>query len=535
MTDIRDKFGISGFDGGNYGYRVQYDDGDGVPTPSDTFIDAQTGQQVAYSEDVAKSLYRFYTDRGAQVVPRSGEQQVYFENRILFRGFRSPMPNDPTCAAVKEKSGIFYRCAANESESWALQLAQIPGLLPPNFSGNLDGKEGEKIAYAVAAHVAYLPPEQGAQFVEFLKTHPSIPLSALQAMERTAKARGNVELGHAIHQLFLARGPDATYIRLPYADLTGDPIYVERGGATERTWQQALIVLPRDQHEKFAQAIGSFISVTIADDLHGELPEGPARVLAVAAPGLYAMGVPLPPRVVIGINIKGSAEADGSLHPIEHTLSLQANVRQPITLIHEVGHFVDALRRARQAKEPVDAHGAPIFPSDHCVTLDSVSTYGGRCDAQRGSGHKAEEDFAETFAFAAASRWSPDGKVEWPKHLDDVGVKACAERVTKVLPKQPRALKPAEREEIARWADAMYRPFAGSSVTPPPRFEGNDQAYVSAVRQWMQMIQTEAIPAALQLREQKIAWMQQFLSYLAPQPGAAARPNIGKGPWTFTQ
>lgn len=379
--------------------------------------------------------------------------------------------------------------------------------------------------YFLGAHFAYRPDNE-EQFLHFLKTTP-IPLSILQTIERTAKARGNIELGRSVHRIFESREPCGQYLKLEVEDAWNDTLYLKRGSTSVEAWGLAQRVLKTaSEKEDFARALGFFVSVSINEQVDADI----LRRFSTEVSGYYSRGIPAPPRLRISTN----GDSSGHCDPISDTISMTK--WDDGTYIHELAHFTMDLMDDRNgpnpsAYQPRRSDGTLLFDPDDCNSFGSVSQYGGVCDSERiDRTSKKHEDPAETFS------WVMQSKEGLPfKAYADFGSSLIAdmfeshEKIVLELIEKDQPLSDILREELPIVANLIHEAF--EFYQPPPVYEGDDHAYILTMKSWIDGVKRDIFEKGRVLKEEKIRWMEEVVRRLSPRESAPGRPDTDLPPW----
>lgn len=418
-------------------------------------------------------------------------------------------PGHPASTEQIEASlGRFYR------EQFSRLGRKAPGRLP--------GARG----YFWGALLSYQPAEVIRRFLEFMPSLKLTPLE-LQAIERTAKARGRFELGQCFHDLFATVRSEKDFLDTGFEDDHGDPIFLEKQGASARLWlRPETMLFSPSERETLAQGLAYYLSVEIEGSIDAE------KLLSIVSltRDYYRNGLPLPPR--LRFQAPKEENPSGFYHPKRDTVTLNSDWR-PGNWAHEWSHFLLDMMDDREG--PNETSSAPNWPRG-CSTLESVSVYAGLCDRERlgvyANTRKSEEDPAETLAFVLERR-----KKEFLSGTLDLNLKLAyfqnLSSPLKTISGFTEAELSAEDTGIFSARAGEFHRFLGRDVPRPPRFRGGKkQTYLQALLAWYEKIQTESVPAARQVREKKISWAESILEALKPREGSHRRPDpIRILPW----
>lgn len=345
---------------------------------------------------------------------------------------------------------LSFLCDKKNSQSWLIQ-AQSKGVLTEEIVAEV--KNRDDMAYRLGALFSYQSEDVANRLVSFLKTAP-ILLTDLQAMERTAKARGNIELGRQLHQIFESRNKSNDFVAAGVLDAWNDPIYFKRGSASEKAWRLGQRELASgSQSRRFTQTLAYFVEVEIKKGVTSEV----LSRFAAEVPKHYSKGIPVPPLLRILAKDDQHAANDKDEDSARYISALdQVTVVQwaDDSYFHELGHFVMDLLDDQNVPNKTYAiprlpNGALLFDPDRCNLLESVSRYGGQCNAERKDGMKKEhEDPAETFLWL--------------------------QRIGRINPPEETVLHPEKvlRDQKIKWAAQILdylAPRVGEPARPNPK------------------------------------------------------------------
>lgn len=561
----QDEISVKGYNQWSRHYRIAEDDGDGLPTGLDAYRNRKTDKPVPFTQ-AASDVIDYYRDKDPKSisVDDRGDTHVTLGNQrvFFFRDWRkSKFPRCGYGWDYQSSEGYTkyreFSCSSSKNDSWLLGVNRLIDLASESYpSISRYYSKGPKVAYGLATYFAYQPEDQTDRLISFLETSTIYPL-ALQKMERTAKARGNVALGGRIHEIFESREPGEEFTKINIKDDWGDTIYLEKDSPSEKSWQIAKGKLDTvEDRRDFARALAYFDAVTIEENVSKAALLGFARDV----PKLYARGIPTPR--FLKIREKG-VDTPIYLNPPEqipddkkvYSEGKYIRWRDGITMtqwstyayVHELGHFLSDLMD--DEKGPNDSHYLPtfsdgrlVFDPKRCNILESVSEYGGRCDSERKGGtSKAHEDLAETFSWVIQSHDEefPCKALPWGNLVETTLqiIENSVEVYLKVLkldaPSDLVGNEPGNnlvKELRDTWVKSLYQKLK-NSVEKPPEHQGSDKEYLKSLRIWIRQIKNDVVKPAYPIRIQKLQWMTEVLQQLSPGQNQPKRPNVEIAPW----
>jgi hypothetical protein len=519
---MSDSVSIKQFNQWSQEYQITKDDGDGIPTGRDTYTKKQDGSIVPF-DVVASDVIGFYKQQDSKLVRiESGFTRVSVgkEKGFIFK------KDDGYCTYIDSKSENFYKCSASSQEGWTLQAGTLKEFLPENSLSHWNIEFDRDPAYYLASTFSYQPPESVDQFVEFVESAP-IPLADLQVMERTAKARGNVQLGNRLHSIFEKRNQGNDFVRLDITDRWGDSIYLQRGSKSEKAWQLAQTRLSEQgDRDNFAKALSHFSSVEIDERTNTEVLQ---RFL-VEVPKYYEAGIPSPRNLRIIQGKKYSGHYDGS----NDTVTMNKWDRG--TYKHELGHFVmDLMNDTRgpnmgfqTIKHP---DGSLMFNPNHCNLHESVSEYGGQCDQERlDRTSKKNEDPAETFSYALSKKLGEpfEAYASFSSRLANDLPNVLGRAIVR-LKESGKPLVDSDKKTLQSLSTMLHE-TAGNTHERPPKHSGDDSSYIKALEHWVGELSVGHHDAK-QVKEEKIKWMTRAVDLMTPKKGEPHQPNPNVHPW----
>lgn len=510
---------VSNYNQWSRSYRIHTDDGDDIPSGRDSFVDKENNRPVGFDQ-VANDIIKYY--------------QAANEKLVKIEGGLTIIVSEPKSFGWRMEEGQYayiddvYSSSGNHTDVWLLQTYQLRDYLPKNtFEIGSSFYIATEPSYFLSAWFSYQDQEAVKAFLDFVQRIP-IPLAELQIMERTAKARGNIKLGKKLHEIFESRTTaSAEFTKLDLQDDWGDLIYLQKGSASEKAWILAEKTLTA-QNEKatFAKALAYFASVEIDEGIDAQTLKKFSRDV----PLYYKQGILAPPHLQL---VKIDDLADGHYEPANDKIIIKQ--WDDKTYAHELGHFVTDLmddvegpNRSLYIAQRKD--NSLLFDPERCNQLESVSWYGGTCDKKRADGtSKMYEDFAEIFAYVTQQRMQR--KLDaiqdfWGdfESLTLIGTRLLRASITSFNQTQDMGI----RQGIDKLAQSIHEQT--SKQTELPINEGNDQEYLGALHQWTFKI--DALnQASIGIKNEKIAWMRQLVSRLAPQTKGVRKPDPRILPW----
>ncbi len=425
-------------------------------------------------------------------------------------------------------------------EIWSGKEAEVPAVeesLVPFYRGAFeallrrDGR-GTWGGYALGTRVLHAAPEVRKRLLAHLGSR-DLGAGGWLALERTAKARGDLEFGRTLNRLFregeLARGCR----RLPFPDAWGDSIFLEPKSPSLKTWYRIeRAALPEGERQELARVLGRFVSV----NLEAEVDPKALLRLGAWARDYHRQGLPLPPHIRIFKPVASGPDQTpgGSYRAKTDTLSIPADAG-PDAWAHEWSHFLlDVLNDQNGLNstfyEPNVSLNSNIFDPNRCSTWESlsISIYAGTCDRERRAtvmdgSKKAAEDPAETLA--AVLEEGSGAALPSALHLNLTEVYFLQKLRVAVYwsEAEDAEIAPAELRKLWKTARDFHR-YLGRDVPAPPAPDSNSSTRQSLVEQaaWVRRLEAEILPQAKRRRQEKLAWARGLLEALRPSD-----PNRG--------
>lgn len=351
------------------------------------------------------------------------------------------------------------------------------------------------------------------------------------ALERTAKARGDLEFGRTLNRLFREGGLARGRRRLPIPDAWGDPLFLEAKSPSLKTWYRIEgAALTGEEREGLARVLGYFVSV------HLEAGVDPRALLRVGAwaQDYHRQGLPLPPQIRIFQPVASGPDRTpgGSYRAETDTLSLPADAG-PDAWAHEWSHFLldtfdDQNGLNSTFYDSNSLSESNIFDLNKCSTWESLSIYAGTCDRERrgtamAGSKKAAEDPAETLA--AILEEGRGAALPSALHLNLTEVYFLQKLQVAVYWSEAEEVEfgTAELRELRKAARDFHRHLGRDVPAPPgpdPKISTRESLLDLAA--WVRRLETEILPQAKLRRQAKLAWARGLLEALRP-----ADPNRG--------
>lgn len=423
-------------------------------------------------------------------------------------------------------------------EIWSGREAEAPAVgktLETFYRSTFDrlirrGGRGPWGGYSLGTRVLHAAPELRRRLLAHLRSR-DLEAGGWLALERTAKARGDLEFGRTLNRLFregdLARGCP----HLPFPDAWGDPLFLEPKSLSLKTWYKIEKAgLTEGEREELARILGLIVSVDLEA---GVDPKALLRIGAWAR-DYHRQGLPLPPQIRIFQPVASGPDQTpgGSYRAETDTLSLPADAG-PDSWAHEWSHFlVDSLNDQNGLNntfiEPKDVSGALIFDPNRCSTWESLSIYAGTCDRERrgtamAGSKKAAEDPAETLA--AALEEGRGAALPSALHLNLTQVYFLQKLQVAIYWSEVGDVEigPAELRDLSKTAREFHRHLGRDVSAPPgPDPKISPRQSLLDLAAWVCRLETEILPQAKRRRQEKLAWAQGLLEAIRP-----ADPNRG--------
>ncbi|MDL1872722.1 hypothetical protein FBR05_11025 [Deltaproteobacteria bacterium PRO3] len=417
-------------------------------------------------------------------------------------------------------------------EIWSGKEAEAPAVeasLAAFYRGAFEGllrRDGRGAwgGYALGTRVLHAAPEVRRRLLAHLGSR-DLGAGGWLALERTAKARGDLEFGRTLNRLFREGGPARGCRRLPFPDVWGDPLFLEAKSPSLKTWYRMEgAALTEGERGELARALGYFVSV----DLEAGVDPKALLQLGAWARDYHRQGLPLPPQIRIFQPIaSGPDRTPGGSYRVEtDTLSLPADAG-PDAWAHEWSHFLlDALNDQNGLNstfyEPNSFAELNIFDLNRCSTWESLSIYAGTCDRERrgtamAGSKRAAEDPAETLA--AVLEAGRGAALPSTLHLNLTEVYFLQKLQVAVYWSETEEVEigPAELRDLRKTAQDFHRHLGRDVPAPPgpdPKISSRESLLDLAA--WVRRLETEILPQAKRRRQEKLAWARGLLEALRP-------------------
>lgn len=430
-----------------------------------------------------------------------GPQDRYLE---IWSGKEAETP------AVEETLATFYRGA-------------FAGLLRRDGRGPWGG-------YALGTRVLHAVPEARRRLLVHLGSR-DLGAGGWLALERTAKARGDLGFGRALNRRFREGGPARGCQRLPFPDAWGDPLFLGPKSPSLKTWYRIeRAALTEGEREELARVLGYFVSVDLEA---GVDPKALLRIGAWAQ-DYHRQGLPLPPQIRIFQPVASGPDKTpgGSYRAETDTLSLPADAG-PDAWVHEWSHFLlDGLNDQSELNstfyEPNHFLGSNIFDPNRCSTWESLSIYAGTCDRERhgtvmAGSKKAAEDPAETLAAVLEAERGAALPSTLHLNLTEVYFRQKLQVAVYWSEAEDAEIGTVELRELQKTARDFHRHLGRDVPAPPaPDPKISTRESILDLAAWVRRLETEILPQAKRRRQEKLVWARGLLEALRPSD-----PNRG--------